>query len=58
MAKKYNFQRRNHQTKKMENTGYMEIRDAAAGGVELYIYGDIVASDWERWGKKNRPRYW
>ena len=53
MPKKYNFTRRNQKTKKMENTGYMEIRDAAAGGVELYIYGDIVASDWERWGEED-----
>lgn len=54
MAKKYNFAWRNQRTKQMENTGYMEIRDAAAGGgVELYIYGDIVASDWERWGDED-----
>ena len=27
----------------------MQIKDAAAGGVELYIYGDIVSSAWDKW---------
>ena len=41
MVNKYRFTRKNPKTKKIENTGYMEIRNAAAGA-ELYIYGDIV----------------
>lgn len=48
MAKKFNFTRRNPKTKRIENTGYMEIRDVAAG-TELYIYGDIVSSTWDAW---------
>ena len=48
MVNKYRFTRKNPKTKKIENTGYMEIRNAAAGA-ELYIYGDIVSSSWDVW---------
>lgn len=55
MAKnRYNFTRKNPKTKKVENTGYMEIRNAAAGsGTELYIYGDIVSSTWDAWSPED-----
>lgn len=52
MAKKYNFTRRSPKTKLIENTGYMEIRNVAAG-TELYIYGDIVSSTWEAWSAED-----
>lgn len=52
MAKKYNFTRRNPKTKRIENTGYMEIRNAAEGA-ELYIYGDIVSSEWQAWSSED-----
>ena len=48
MVNKYRFTRKNPKTKKIENTGYMEIRNAASGP-ELYIYGDIVSSSWDAW---------
>ena len=49
MAKKMNFTRRNRAKRTIENVGFMQIKDAAAGGVELYIYGDIVSSAWDKW---------
>ena len=49
MAKKMNFTRRNRTKRTIENVGFMQIKDAAAGGVELYIYGDIVSSAWDKW---------
>lgn len=50
MKNKFSFMRRNPKTKKVENVGYMEIRNEAAGsGIELYIYGDIVSSTWDAW---------
>lgn len=50
MKNKFNFTRRNPKTKKLENVGFMQIRNAAAGGgTELYIYGDIVSSTWDAW---------
>ena len=49
MAKKMNFTRRNRAKRTIENVGFMQIKDAAAGGVELYIYGDIVSSEWDKW---------
>lgn len=55
MKKRHNFTRRNPKTKKIENAGYMEFRDAA-GGVELYIYGDIVSSTWDVWTDEVCPQ--
>lgn len=50
MKKRMNFTRRNPKTKKVENTGFMELKDAEqAGGIELYIYGDIVSTSWDVW---------
>lgn len=50
MKKRMNFTRRNPKTKQVENTGYMELKDAAgSGGIELYIYGDIVSTTWDAW---------
>lgn len=54
MKNRFNFTRRNPKTKKMENVGYMQIKNAAAGGVELYIYGDIVSSTWNVWCAEDR----
>ena len=54
MKDKYNFTRRNPKTKKVENVGFMQIRNAAAGGgTELYIYGDIVSSTWDAWSAED-----
>lgn len=53
MKRRYDFTRRNKTTKTIENVGYMEIRDAAAGGTELHIYGDIVASEWDMWSAED-----
>lgn len=39
---------------KIENVGYIEIKDATDGNVELYIYGDIVSSTWEKWSDEDR----
>lgn len=52
MAKKFNFTIRNPKTKRLENTGYMEIKNASEGA-ELYIYGDIVSSEWQAWGSED-----
>lgn len=50
MKNKFNFTQRNPKTKKLENVGFMQIQNAAAGGgMELYIYGDIVSSTWDTW---------
>lgn len=50
MKNRFSFTRRNPKTKKVEDAGYMEIKNAAAGGgTELYIYGDIVSSEWDAW---------
>ena len=49
-----NFTRRNRKKKKYENVGYMEIKDAAVGaGVDLYIYGDIVSTEWDKWSSED-----
>ncbi len=54
MKDKYNFTRRNPKTKKVENVGFMQIRNAASGGgTELYIYGDIVSSTWDAWSAED-----
>lgn len=45
---KYVFTRRNPKTKKIEDSGYMEIKNADEG-VQLYIYGDIVSSELDAW---------
>jgi ATP-dependent protease ClpP protease subunit len=47
-TKKFDFTRRNRRTKAVENVGHMEIRNAE-GGAELYIYGDIVSTEWDAW---------
>lgn len=50
MKNKFNFTQRNPKTKKLENVGFMQIQNAATGGgMELYIYGDIVSSTWDAW---------
>lgn len=50
MKNKFNFTQRNPKTKKLESVGFMQIQSAAAGGgMELYIYGDIVSSTWDAW---------
>ncbi len=49
-----NFTRRNPKTRSIENTGYMEFKDAASGsGIELYIYGDIVSTTWDAWSPED-----
>lgn len=49
-----NFIRRNRKKRKYENVGYMEIKDAAMGaGVDLYIYGDIVSTEWDKWSSED-----
>lgn len=54
MPNRYNFTRRNPKTRVVENTGYMEFRNAAGGsGIELYIYGDIVSSTWDAWSPED-----
>lgn len=53
--KRYNFTRRNPKTRKIENTGYMEFRNASSG-VELYVYGDIVSSAWDVWTDEVCPQ--
>lgn len=53
--KKMNFARRNRRTHKTENVGYMEVKNSAVGsGIELYIYGDIVSSEWDKWSSEDR----
>ena len=36
-------------TGKLKNTGKMEIKNATSGRAELYFYGDIVSSEWDKW---------
>lgn len=51
---KMNFTRRNRAKKQIENVGYMEVKDAAVGsGIEMYIYGDIVSSEWDKWSQED-----
>lgn len=54
MKKRMDFTRKNPKTKKVENTGYMELKDAEqSGGIELYIYGDIVSTSWDAWSMED-----
>ena len=53
MGKRMNFSRKNRTKRTIENVGFMEIKNAAAGGVELYIYGDIVSSEWDKWSPED-----
>ena len=53
MKNRFNFTRKNPKTKKIENAGYMEIRDAGENGVQLFIYGDIVSSSWDKWSSED-----
>lgn len=54
MRKRMDFTRRNPKTKKVKNTGFMELKDAEqAGGIELYIYGDIVSASWDTWSQED-----
>lgn len=46
---KMNFTSRNRTKKTIENVGFMEIKDINSNNVELYIYGDIVSSEWDKW---------
>ena len=46
---KMDFTKKNRAKNRVENVGYMEIKDAAAGGVEMYLYGDIVSSEWDKY---------
>lgn len=52
---KMNFRKRNGRAKKTENVGYMEVKDAMQGsGIEMYIYGDIVSTEWDKWSDEDR----
>nr|WP_300801323.1 head maturation protease, ClpP-related [uncultured Acetatifactor sp.] len=52
---KMNFRRRGGKAKKTENVGYIEVKDAVQGsGIEMYIYGDIVSSEWDKWSDEDR----
>lgn len=48
-----NFTKRNPKTRNIENTGYMEIKNAANNNVEMYIYGDIVSTAWDAWADED-----
>lgn len=52
---RYNFTQRNPKTKKIENAGYMELKNEA-DGIQLYIYGDIVSSQWDVWCDEVCPK--
>lgn len=52
MAKKFDFTWRNPKTNAIENAGKMEIRDTAEA-TELYIYGDIVSTEWDAWSPED-----
>lgn len=50
-----NFTKKNQKTKKTENVGYIEVKDSAQNNVvEMYIYGDIVSSGWDKWSEEDR----
>lgn len=49
MTTRINFERRNQTKKTVENVGFMEIKNTSATDAELYIYGDIVSSEWDKW---------
>lgn len=51
-TKKFDFTRRNPRTKAVENAGRMEIRNTA-NAAELYIYGDIVSTEWDAWSAED-----
>nr|DAF92313.1 MAG TPA: putative ATP dependent Clp protease [Myoviridae sp. ctBvM24] len=53
MAKRMNFTRKNRAKKTLENVGFLEIKNATDGGAELYIYGDIVSSEWDKWAAED-----
>ena len=39
---------------KIENVGYMETLESD-NGTDLYIYGDIVSTDADRWHRRHMP---
>lgn len=50
-----NFTKKNQKTKKTENVGYIEVKDNVQSNVvEMYIYGDIVSSGWDKWSEEDR----
>lgn len=52
---KMSFRKRDGRAKRTEDAGYLEVRDAAQGsGVELYLYGDIVSTEWDKWSEEDR----
>ena len=40
----FNFNIKNSKTKKLENKGALEIKNATEDRAELYFYGDIVSN--------------
>lgn len=45
---KYDFTTLNPRSRTVENVGRMEIKNDASGA-HLYIYGDIVNTEWDKW---------
>lgn len=43
----FNFNIKNSKTKKLENKGALEIKNATEDRAELYFYGDIVSNSWQ-----------
>lgn len=51
-TKTFDFTRRNPRTKAVEKVGRMEIKNAESG-CELFIYGDIVSTEWDAWTQED-----
>lgn len=47
------FTSRNRRKNTVENVGFLETKDSGTDSVELYIYGDIVSSEWDKWEKED-----
>lgn len=55
MKNKFQFTRRNPQTKKIEDVGFLEIKNQQDGSAELYFYGDIVSATWQsQWYEEDK----
>ena len=54
MSKVLKLERKNEKTGKLQSTGRMEIKNKSNDFAELYFYGDIVSSSWDKWEDEDR----
>lgn len=54
MNKILEFKNKDQKTGKGKTVGKLEIKNKTADFAELYFYGDIVSSTWEKWEKEDK----